>query len=127
MKKQIKCDFTSVNLQLEHRTIGCKISRLNISLETADKLFGFNRLIGTVEVIRDDEAEGQQPLIKDTVSSVTAAFDVRNYSVNAEDIKCTLIFAKGDVDPATLDGFLKRSGQITVTNTEAIPEKEKDE
>lgn len=127
MKKQVKCEFTSVNLQLEHRTIGCKINRDNLSLDTADKLFAGHRLTGTVEVVRDDEAEGQQPLIEGTVSTVTAAFDVRKFSVNPDEFGCTLIFAKDDIDPGTLDGLLKRSGKITVTNLEAIPEKTKDD
>ena len=126
MKQQIKCDFTSVNLQLEQRTINCKISRDNLSLKTADELFPGHRLTGTVEVVRSDEADGQLPLVEGSLSSVTASFDVKKYTVNAEEISCIFVFAKDDIDPATLDGFLKRSGRITVTEAAVIPEKDDD-
>ena len=122
MKKKIKCDFSSVGLQLEHRTISCKIKRDNLSLETADELFSGHRLNGTIEVVRDDESEGQLPLIEDTLSAVTAAFAVKAFKVGPEEIGCTLVFAKDDIGPLMLDGFLRRSGKITVTKTEAIPE-----
>ncbi len=127
MKKKINCDFTSVNLKLENRTIGCKISRDNLSLETADELFAGHRLTGTVEVVRVDEAEGQEKLFEGSLSSVTAAFDVKKLIVSPKEFCCILIFAKDDLDPTNLDGFQARSGKITVTKSEAIPEKTNDD
>jgi len=127
VKKKIKCDFTSVNLQLEHRTIGCKISRDNLSLDTADELFAGHRLTGTVEVVRENEAEGQDKLFEGSVSSVKAVFDVKKFSVRPEEFGCTLIFAKDDIDPVILDGFLKKSGTITVSKSGSLPEKTKDD
>ena len=94
---------------------------------TADKLFAGHRLTGTVEVVRSDEADGQEKLFKGDLSSVSASFDVKKYTVNPEEISCILVFAKDDIDPTTLDGFLKRSGRITVTKTEAILEKDNEE
>ncbi len=126
MKQQIKCDFTSVNLQLEQRTIRCKISRDNLTLETADGLFADHRLTGTIEVVRGDEADEQLPLIGGTLPTVSAVFDVKRYSVGPKEISCSFVFSKDSIDPATLDGFLQRSGRITVTNVGQIPEKEDD-
>ncbi len=127
MKKQIKCDFTNVNLQLEHRTINCKISRDNLSLESADELFAGHQLTGTVEVVRSDEADGQEKLFDGDLPSVSGVFDVKRFMVGPEEISCTLVFAKDTIDPTTLDGFLKRSGRVTVTASGEIPEKDGDD
>ena len=121
-KKVIPCHFTSVGLQVEHRRIGVRIDRGRLSIETADELFSGHRLKGTVEVILDGESDDQVPLINGVLPVVHTSFEVKSFTVKSESYSCGLVFAKDDIDPGTLDGFLNSSGKITVKSAEAIPE-----
>lgn len=122
----IPVHFTSVGLQLEHRKIGIRIDRQRLSIETADELFAGRRLTGTVEVTLDGEDPNQQALIPGTLSAVESSFDIKSFTAKREYYSCGLVFAVDDVSPDTLNGFLNRSGKITVELNEVIPEPEKD-
>lgn len=121
-KRKIPCRFTSVGLQLEHRKIGVEIGRERLDIESADELFCGRRLTGTVEVTTDNEDPDQVPLFDGQLPSVTASFDVKSFTAKPEVFTLGLVFAKDDVDPVTLDRFLKRSGRMTVTDVMEIPE-----
>ena len=125
-KKVIPCNFTSVGLQVEQRRIGVRIDRSRLGIDSADELFSGHRLTGTVEVILDKESADQIPLIGGVLPSVKASFDVKSFTVKPESFTCGLIFARDDIAPDTLDGFLNRSGKITVTAAEGIPEEDGD-
>lgn len=126
-KIQFPVHFSSVALQLEQSKIGIQIDRSNLSIETADELLSGRRLTGTVEVVRDGEKEDQQSLIQGTLSAVTASFDVKGFNVKPKTFTAGLVFAKDDMDPNNLDGFLKRNGRVTITENNDIPEDDDEE
>jgi hypothetical protein len=119
----VPCDFGGVSIGDESARIGVSISRGNLEITEADNQLTGRRLTGKI-VVRSARNPDQAALpgLEGEDPELTAVFDCKGIRLTGKDIGCGLTFNLNGLDVATLAKFAKRSGQLTITDIQDLPE-----
>lgn len=123
----VPVSFGGVNLGQETASIGIKIDRKHLTLNTADKAFSGHRLIGRIILGHFDDGPdtaNNQASMFDSDCSVDGAFDVKRFGVNSVYFATGLTFSLADVDIEDLSHFSKGTGRLIVEEIADLPEPE---
>lgn len=127
--KTIPVNFGTVSLGAGTARLGIKVSRSDLSLDTADELFSGRRLNGTI-ILRSDEDPKQTKFI-DSDYSLKGAFDVKGFRTTIESFSCGLTFGIREIDLNDVGHFSNGKGRIDIESVDELetddPEEEGDE
>jgi hypothetical protein len=105
--------------------IPVKVDRGSITIAKVDERICDKRLTGEIVRRPDGEANGQGRLPGMEgmgIQQLKGVFDVKGFSVTKKHIAFGLTFAIASIDIGDLVQFAKRTGQLVIKASEAIPE-----
>jgi hypothetical protein len=124
----LRVTFGDVAIGDQTARVAVKIDRGNFTIDQADDTLCGRRISGRL-VLTNGDNEGQEKLpgMGDVDHAMEGVADVKQYSVTAKHISCTLSFSLRSIDLDALCHFAKRAGKLTIEGVEAIPEDEETE
>ena len=102
------------------------VDRGSLTVAQADKRMCERRLKGSIEARPAGEHPDQGTLDgMDGDAQIDGVFDVKGFSISKDSISLGLTLALASVNVGNLAHFAKRSGKLTVLESEALPDTEK--
>lgn len=117
-KKTFNVNFNNASIGDSAASIGIKVPRSEIDLDTADGYFVKRRLNLELKLGSD----GDQARIPGAGQVVAAVADVNSFGVQEEWVTCTLSFSRKELDVTEISNFAKRSGTMKVKSSGDIPD-----
>jgi hypothetical protein len=118
-----RCQFGGVSIGDGTGRVGVQIQKDCINIGTAEKLFCGRRVHCRI-VARPVDIDPDQQHFDDMDPSTTleAVVDVKQFSSNPHRISLGLTLSLQEIDVSDLSKFAKKSGQITVLDTQSLDE-----
>ena len=118
--KTFPIDFGKVSLGDKTARITGSVSRGNLSLEEADKLFCDRRLAVLIRLYRKGETDGQKRMLDDDAHKVEGSADVKGYRVTSDAFALGFTFSLADIDLMEFAHFSKGAGEVSVLGSSEI-------